>query len=76
MIIDAIVRKPLFDVSPIIPEPAGDTTILAGLVDVPRTTVRRPPTGLRLDQVAPDGMTPVQTSVGLQRHFGCWWITL
>ena len=73
--LDAIVRKPLFDVSPQYPDAAQDTTILAGPADVPRTTARRPPTGLRLDQVAPNGITPVQTSVGLQRHFGCWWIT-
>jgi hypothetical protein len=73
--LDAIARKPLFDIAPIAPGSAQDTTILAGPTDLPRTTARRPPTGLRLEQVAPDGITPVQTSVGLQRHFGCWWIT-
>lgn len=78
--LDAIVRRPLFDISPIVPEALQDTTVLAGPTDsgptdIRLTTVRRPPTGLRLDQVAPNGITPVQTSVGLQRHFGCWWIT-
>lgn len=75
--LDAIVRKPLFDIAPIVPDAPEDTAaLLAGPADVPRTTARRPPTGLRLEQVAPNGITPAHTVLGLQRHFGCWWITL
>lgn len=74
--LDAIVQRPLVDIAPLSAEPAADTAHLAGPADVPRTTVRRPPTGLRLDQVAPNGVTPTQTVLGLRRHFGCWWISL
>ena len=73
--LDAVARKPLFDITPIFPDEAQDTAVVAGPIDLPRTTARRPPTGLRLEQVAADGITAVQTRVGLRRHFGCWWIT-
>jgi len=74
--LDAIARRPLLDVSPVSAEPAADTTILPGAGDVPRTTVRRPPVGLRLEQTLANGITPSRTVLGLRRHFGCWWITL
>jgi hypothetical protein len=74
--LDAIARRPLLDVSPVSAEPEADTTIGPGAADVPRTTVRRPPVGLRLEQTLANGITPSQTVLGLRRHFGCWWITL
>jgi hypothetical protein len=74
--LDAIVQRPLVDISPLSAEPAADATIVAGPAEVPRTTVRRPPTGLRLDQVTANGARPTQTVLGLRRHFGCWWISL
>lgn len=37
---------------------------------------RRPPTGLVVDQVAANQVTPVQTVFRLRRHLGCWWLSL
>jgi len=74
--LDSIARRPLLDISPISAEPAEDTTITPGAADVPRTTVRRPPVGLRLEQTLANGVTPSHTVLGLRRHFGCWWISL
>jgi hypothetical protein len=74
--LESIVARPLADITPIEGEPAADTTILAGPDDVPRTSARRPPVGLRLEQVQSNGITPTHTSLGLRRKFGCWWITL
>lgn len=34
-----------------------------------------PVTGLRIEQVLADGVTPSSTSFGLRRHMDCWWIT-
>lgn len=38
--------------------------------------VRVVPTGLRAEQVLPDGTTPVATHFALRRHLGCWWVRL
>jgi hypothetical protein len=74
--LEAIVHRPLLDIVPVSASPAQDTTVLPGPADVPRTTVRRPPVGIRLEQTLPNGITPASTVLGLRRHFGCWWISL
>lgn len=38
--------------------------------------VRVVPTGLRAEQVLPDGTTPVATHFALRRHLDCWWVRL
>ena len=74
--LDAIVHRPLVDISPIEDTSAADTAILPGPDDVPRTTARRPPVGLRLEQTQANGITPSRTSLALRRRYGCWWIAL
>ena len=74
--LDAIVHRPLLDIAPISASIAEDTTILPTEADVPRTTARRPPVGLRLEQTQANGTTPSRTTFGLRRRFGCWWISL
>ena len=74
--LDAIVHRPLLDISPIEDTPGADTAILPGPDDVPRTTARRPPVGLRLEQTQANGITPSRTSLALRRRYGCWWIAL
>ena len=74
--LEAIAGRTLADITPIFPDLAADTAVLAGPAETPHTTARRPPTGLRLEQVAANGITPASTVLGLQRHYGCWWITL
>ena len=75
--LDAIAHRPLLDIAPVSASVAEDTTITSTPADVPRTTARRPPpVGLRLEQTLANGSTPSQTTFGLRRQFGCWWITL
>jgi hypothetical protein len=74
--LDAIAQRPLLDIAPVSASVAEDTMILPTPADVPRTTARRPPIGLRLEQTLANGTTPSRTTFGLSRHFGCWWITL
>ena len=74
--LDAIVRRPLLDIAPVSASVAEDTAVLPTPADVPRTTARRPPVGLRLEQTEANGITPSRTTFGLRRHFGCWWISL
>jgi len=31
---------------------------------------------LRLEQTRPNSITPLSTTLGLHRHFGCWWVSL
>lgn len=64
--LDAIVQRPLVDVAAVFPADADDY--------YPRTTVRREPVAIRIDQTRANGSTPVRTVFGLQRHFGCWWL--
>ena len=74
--LDAITHRPLLDMSPIEDSTAEDTTISPTPGDVPRTTVRRPPVGLRLEQTQGNGITPSHTTLALRRKYGCWWISL
>ena len=64
--LDAIVQRPLVDVAAVFPAEADDY--------YPRTTARRGPVAIRIDQTLANGSTPVRTVFGLQRHFGCWWL--
>lgn len=82
--LDAIANRPLVGVSAVLPTPgislgADGGVALSGAVaatDYPRATVDRTPIALRVDQTLPDSITPSQTTFGLRRHMGCWWITL
>jgi hypothetical protein len=74
--LDAIAHRPLLDISPVSPAPADDVALGSAPVGVPRTTVRRPPVGLRLEQTLANGITPAPVVLGLRRHFGCWWVAL
>ena len=74
--LETIAHRPLADIVPVSHVPEADTGVGPGTDDVPRTTVRRPPVALRLEQTLPNGITPARTTLGLRRHFGCWWVTL
>lgn len=64
--LDAIVRRPLIDVVPLMPGNADDR--------YPRMSARRAPSGLRIEQTLANGITPSRSTFGLQRHYGCWWL--
>jgi hypothetical protein len=77
--LDKIAHRPLLDITPVQPDDAPEATAGSGITGeagVAHTTVRRPPVGLRLEQTQPNGITPLSTTLGLTRHFGCWWVTL
>ncbi len=42
----------------------------------PRRFSRGGPVGLRLEQTLRNTATPARTTLGLRRHFDCWWIVL
>jgi len=72
--LDAIVRRPLVDIVPIpAAAPDGKDEFDGYYV---RTTARRPPVALRLEQTLANGTTPSRTVFGLRRHMECWWISL
>jgi hypothetical protein len=73
--LELIAHRPLLDIQPVSGQPEADAAI-TGETDVPRTTVRQPPVGLRLEQTLPNGITRAPTVLGLHRHYGCWWVTL
>lgn len=74
--LETIAHRPLADIVPVSANPDADTSVTAETGDVPRTTVRRPPVALRLEQTLANGITRAPTTLGLRRHFGCWWVTL
>ncbi len=74
--LDKIAHRPLIDIQPISADPASEGAITGEAGDVPRTTARRPPVGLRLEQTLPQSITPARTVLGLRRHYGCWWVSL
>jgi hypothetical protein len=74
--LDKIVHRPLLDIQPISADPVSEGAITGDAGEVPRTTVRRPPIGLRLEQTLPQSITPARTVLGLRRHYGCWWVSL
>lgn len=65
--LDAIARRPLVDIVPVMP---GDPAQR----DYAQTTARRPPVALRIEQTLANGITPARAVFGLQRHLGCWWL--
>lgn len=76
--LQAIVARPLLQVTPVYPQVA-DIPPGAALLAEPDPTglLRRgPPAGLRLDQTLDDGTTPAPTTFWLRRDLGCWWVTL
>ena len=71
--LDEMAARPLLDLRIITteiaaPPPPGDPHALP--------EVRLRPTGLRVEQVLPDGATRVTTMLGLHRHLDCWWVRL
>lgn len=60
--LDAIARRPLVDVAPVMPDGADAAATRSG------------PVGLRIEQTLANGITPARAVFGLQRHFGCWWL--
>ncbi|WP_052116354.1 hypothetical protein [Noviluteimonas dokdonensis] len=74
--LDRIAHRPLLDIQPISADPESESTITGEAGEVPRTTARRPPIGLRLEQTLPQSITPARTVLGLRRYYGCWWVTL
>lgn len=76
--LQAIVAKPLLQVTPVYPQ-VVDVPSGAALLAEPDPTPplhRGPPAGLRLDQTLDDGTTPAPTTFWLRRDLGCWWVTL
>lgn len=67
--LDAIVKRPLVDIIPVLPGNPEDDYY-------PQTTVRRAPVALRLEQTLANGSTPSRTIFGLRRYFDCWWVSL
>ncbi|MCC8364046.1 DUF4124 domain-containing protein [Lysobacter sp. A6] len=78
--LDQIAHRPLLDITPVQPSDqqpeATAGSAITGDAGVARTTVRRPPVGLRLEQTRPNSISPLSTTLGLHRHFGCWWVSL
>lgn len=74
--LDRIAHRPLLDIQPVSADPVAEGAITGEAGDVPRTTARRPPVGLRLEQTLPQSITPARTVLGLRRHYGCWWVSL
>jgi hypothetical protein len=74
--LDKIAHRPLLDIQPISADPEAEGAITGDAGEVPRTTARRPPVGLRLEQTLPQSITPARTVLGLRRHYGCWWVSL
>lgn len=71
--LDEIASQPLLDVRVVTTDaPAGP--VRGDPFATPEVAVR--PTGLRLEQVRPDGRTPVTTMLSLRRHVECWWVQL
>ncbi|WP_340647712.1 DUF4124 domain-containing protein [Pseudoxanthomonas winnipegensis] len=80
---EGIVRRPLLDITPVLPAPdpvvEADGTITDANTDgfYPQATPpqRRRPVGLRLQQTLSNG-TPTSTVIGIRRSYDCFWISL
>jgi hypothetical protein len=66
--LEAITRRPLVDIVPVVPQ--ADDPVAA------YARPRRAPVALRVEQTLANGTTPSRTVFGLQQHYGCWWIRL
>ena len=72
--LDAIVRRPLVDITPIAARgPDSEDEEAYYPSTIPQ---RRAPVALRVEQTLGNASTPSRTVFGLQRHFDCWWIRL
>ena len=77
--LDAIVRRPLVDITLVDSVPAAAESAAGedGDAYYPSTIPQRSaPVALRVEQTLGNASTPSRTVFGLQRHFGCWWIRL
>jgi hypothetical protein len=80
--LEAVVQRPLVDIVPIRPAPPPVTDDAGNVVDTntdgyyPQTTQLPRPVGLRIVQTLKNSATPSETSFGLRRNYGCFWITL
>ncbi|MCI2262899.1 DUF4124 domain-containing protein [Xanthomonas indica] len=85
--LDAIVRRPLVAIVPVLPgdsaESANTTPAATAAVPMPGTPdsddTGGPPrahaTGLRLQQTLSGSITPASTVLGLRRQYDCFWIS-
>ena len=72
--LDAIVRRPLVDITAVAARSPADED---GEAYYPSTIPQRSaPVALRVEQTLGNASTPSRTVFGLQRHFDCWWIRL
>lgn len=74
--LDAIARRPLVDVLPVMPRAPGEDGTLVDGEYYPQDTVRRAPVGLRLEQTIGKSAAPSRTVLGLRRYMDCWWVRL
>jgi hypothetical protein len=80
--LEAVVQRPLVDIVPIRPAPPPILDEAGNIMDAntdgyyPRTTQLPRPVGLRIVQTLKNSATPSETSFGLRRSYGCFWITL
>lgn len=73
--LETIAARPLLQVVPLYPEAPSDD-FPADDFFAPLPPAGQPPVGLRLDQTLANGTTPANTTFGLRRDLGCWWVTL
>ncbi|MEP6907654.1 MAG: hypothetical protein ABI858_06690 [Pseudoxanthomonas sp.] len=80
--LEAVVNRPLVDITPVRPPPAPILDDTGATVDAnldgyyPQTATRVRPVALRLEQTLANGSTPSQMIFGLRRSYKCFWITL
>lgn len=68
---NTMVKRPLVDVVPVVR--GGETFGTTGTLEGPPPTPRRL-VGLRIEQTLGNSITPVNTTFGLQKNVGCWWL--
>ncbi|MBO9875469.1 MULTISPECIES: DUF4124 domain-containing protein [Xanthomonas] len=87
--LEAIVRRPLVAIVPVLPDTSGTTDPAAGTSSTAATTTtsaaadadgaeapsRPHPTGLRLQQTLAGSITPASTVLDLRRQYDCFWIS-
>ena len=80
--LEAIVQRPLVDIVPVRPQPAPIVDEAGTVIDenedgyYPQTTAQARPVGLRLEQTLKNGSTPSRTTLGLNRSYNCFWVSL
>ena len=71
--LEAIATRPLLDILPVYPP---DPEPLPGAPLYLPPVAAHNPIGLRIEQTLEDGRTPAQTTLGLEKDIGCWWVHL